>query len=95
MAKRTMAVILSIVLVLAGLPVFGNVEAKAAVSSDEFNDDVFKYYIIDEDEKTVAILGFAENRNYPTTNGLTLPKKPIPQRTPDQRKSNPSSEKLA
>ncbi|MBQ5933867.1 MAG: leucine-rich repeat domain-containing protein, partial [Lachnospiraceae bacterium] len=73
MAKRTMAVILSLVLVMAGLPVFGNVEAKAASSSYEFCDDVFKYFIVDETEKYVAIMGFVDKRNYPTTNGLTLP----------------------
>ena len=50
MAKRSIAVILSLVLALSGLPVFGNVEAKAAVGNT-FMEGIYMYYIYQDDDE--------------------------------------------
>ena len=50
MAKRSIAVILSLVLALSGLPVFGNVEAKAEVGY-AFNEGIYWYFIYQDDDE--------------------------------------------
>ncbi|MCR4992792.1 MAG: hypothetical protein K6A45_07090, partial [Lachnospiraceae bacterium] len=71
MAKRSIAVILSLVLALSGLPVFASVETKAAVGDTFTVDGKAGYKILwDDDEKKYAELSWMEDT---LTDGVNLP----------------------
>lgn len=80
MTKRSIAIILSLVLALSGLPVFGSVEAKAAPAvtfriTTEAGTDLFEFKVLDDSE--VSLKQFFGDNLDEGVNELIIPSEVI------------------